>query len=130
MHQAMARVEWEIGRGQTARLIFAVGLYKIRRGRKPAATRPAEAPETQPDLIERRFTAEHPNGLWAANITYVRTIAGVCYVAFITDVYSQRIVGWAVSASLHNAGLPLHALEHALLSKRGQPWPAGPCPPQ
>ena len=46
----------------------------------------------------------------------MRTISGFCYVAFITDVYSRRIVGWAVSGSLHTAGLPLLALEHALLS--------------
>ena len=46
----------------------------------------------------------------------MRTISGFCYVAFITDVYSRRIVGWAVSGSLHTAGLPLLALEHALVS--------------
>lgn len=46
----------------------------------------------------------------------MRTLAGFCYVAFITDVFTRRIVGWAVSTSLHTAGLPLLALEHALLS--------------
>ena len=46
----------------------------------------------------------------------MRILAGFCYVAFITDVYSRRIVGWAVSGSLHTAGLPLLALEHALVS--------------
>ena len=46
----------------------------------------------------------------------MRTISGFCYVAFITDVFTRRIVGWAVSASLHTQGLPLLALEHALLS--------------
>ena len=49
-------------------------------------------------------------------MTYVRIPTGFCYVAFITDVFTRRIVGWAVSASLHTQGLPLLALEHALLS--------------
>ena len=46
----------------------------------------------------------------------MRILAGFCYVAFITDVFSRRIVGWAVSGNLHTAGLPLLALEHALVS--------------
>ena len=66
--------------------------------------------------MERQFTADGPHQLWVADITYVRILAGFCYVAFITDVYSRRVVGWAVSGSLHTAGLPLLALEHALVS--------------
>lgn len=49
-------------------------------------------------------------------MTYVRILAGFCYVAFITDVCTRKIVGWAVSATLHTDGLPLLALEHALLT--------------
>ncbi|WP_336639313.1 hypothetical protein [Micrococcus luteus] len=44
----------------------------------------------------------------------VRILGGFCYVAFVTDVYSRCIVGWAVSASLHTTELPLLALEYAL----------------
>lgn len=66
--------------------------------------------------MERRFTAERPHQLWVADTTYVRTIVGICYAAFITDAYSRRIVGWAVSASLHTAGLLLLALEHELVA--------------
>ena len=116
MHHAMARAGWEIGRDQVARLMKLAGVEGVRRGRKPITTRPAGEPDARPDLVERCFTAERPNQLWVADITYVRILGGFCYVAFITDVYSRRIVGWAVSGSLHTAGLPLLALEHALLS--------------
>ena len=116
MHQAMARAGWQIGRDQTARLMRAAGLQGVRRGRKPITTRPACEPDARPDLVERRFAAERPHQLWVADITYVRILGGFCYVAFITDVFTRRIVGWAVSASLHTQGLPLLALEHALLS--------------
>ena len=116
MHQAMRRASWEIGRDQVARLMRAAGLQGVRRGRKPITTKPAHEPDARPDMVERRFTADRPHRLWVVDITYVRILGGFCYVAFITDVYSRRIVGWAVSGSLHTAGLPLLALEHALLS--------------
>ena len=116
MHQAMRRASWEISRDQAARLMRAAGLQGVRRGRKPITTKPAREPDARPDMVERRFTADRPHRLWVADITYVRILGGFCYVAFITDVYSRRIVGWAVSGSLHTAGLPLLALEHALLS--------------
>lgn len=70
----------------------------------------------RPDRDQRQFRADHPHQLWVVDITYVRILAGFCYVAFITDVFTRRIVGWAVSASLHTWGLPLLALEHALIS--------------
>ena len=116
MHHAMAHAGWEIGRDQVARLMRAAGLQGVRRGRKPITTRSARVPDARPDLVERHFTAERPHQLWVADITEVRILAGFCYVAFITDVYSRRVVGWAVSGSLHTAGLPLLALEHALVS--------------
>ena len=116
MHHAMVRAGWEVGRDQVGRLMKAVGLEGVRRGRKPITTKPTGEPDTRPDLVERQFTAERPHRLWVADITDVWILAGFCYVAFITDVYSRRIVGWAVSTSLHTAGLPLLALENALVA--------------
>ena len=65
------------------------------------------------DLVERDFTADAPNELWIADITYVKTQVGFVYVAFITDVYSRYIVGWRASRSLET-GLALDALEQAI----------------
>ncbi|BDA63854.1 hypothetical protein MANAM107_06880 [Actinomyces capricornis] len=48
----------------------------------PATTRPAGQRDTRPDLVERRFAAERPHQLWVADITYVRTLSGLCYTAF------------------------------------------------
>ena len=84
MHHAMLRSGWQIGRDQLARLMRIAGLQSVRRGRKPRTTRPAGHPDTRLDLVERRFTAERPNQLWVADITYVRVLTGLCYVAFIT----------------------------------------------
>ncbi len=65
------------------------------------------------DLVQRNFTAERPNELWVADLTYVVTWKGFVYVAFITDVFSRMIVGWRVSNSLRS-DLALDALEQAL----------------
>ena len=116
MWHAMRRAGWEIGRDQVARLMKAAGLTGVRRGRKPVTTRPSVEPDHRPDLVKRQFVAQGPNRLWVADITYVRIPTGFCYVAFITDACTRKIVGWAVSATLHTQSLPLQALEHALLS--------------
>ena len=65
------------------------------------------------NLVERNFTADRPNQLWVADLTYVATWSGFVYVAFIVDVFSRFIVGWRVSSSLRT-GLALDALEQAL----------------
>jgi putative transposase len=71
------------------------------------------------DLVERRFTAPAPNRLWVADLSYVATWSGFCYVAFVLDAFSHRIVGWRVAASLH-AELALDALEMAIWTRRGE----------
>ena len=116
MWHAMRHAGWDVGRDQVARLMKIAGLQGVRRGRKPITTRPTAGEDQRPDLVERRFVADRPQQLWVADITYVRILTGFCYVAFITDVFSRRIVGWAVAATLHTQQLPLLALEHALLS--------------
>ena len=116
MWHAMRHVGWDVGRDQVARLMKIAGLQGVRRGRKPITTRPTAGEDQRPDLVERRFVADRPQQLWVADITYVRILTGFCYVAFITDVFSRRIVGWAVAPTLHTQQLPLLALEHALLS--------------
>ncbi|PCC40951.1 hypothetical protein CIK66_01605 [Brachybacterium alimentarium] len=96
------------------------GLEGIRRGCRTLTTPPSAAPDHRPDLVERDFTALGPNQLWVAEIIYVRIPTGFCYTALVTEVYTRRIVGWAVAASLHNEVLPLQAIEHALLSTRAE----------
>ena len=109
----MRRAGWVVGRDQVARLMRVAGLRGVRRGKKvfttvtdPASMRPA-------DLVERRFRADAPGQLWVADITYVPTWQGFAYAAFVTDVFSRKIFGWAVSSSLTTRALPLQALEMA-----------------
>jgi putative transposase len=70
-----------------------------------------------PDLVDRRFEAAAPNQLWVADITYVRTWSGFLYLAVVLDVYSRRIVGWAMANHLRT-DLVLDALNMAIRRRK------------
>jgi putative transposase len=89
-----------VARCTVERLMRDLGLRGAVRGRPRRTTIPGDVVERPRDLVDRRFHAAAPNRLWVADLTYVRTWAGFVYVAFITDVFSRRIVGLA---SLHVA---------------------------
>jgi len=71
----------EVGRDRVWRLMREAGLQGARRGRATFTTRADEKAMRPPDLVDRDFTAEAPDRLWVADLTYVRTWAGLCYVA-------------------------------------------------
>ncbi len=103
-----------VARCTVERLMRDLGLHGAVRGKTKRTTIPAEDPAGRPaDLVDRQFTASAPNRLWVADLTYVRTWSGFVYVAFITDVFSRRIVGWQASRSLRT-DLALNALEQAI----------------
>lgn len=96
------------------RLMRQMGLRGATRGKAfTTTTIPDDLLARPRDLVDRDFTATAPNRLWISDITYVPTWAGFVYVAFVTDVYSRRIVGWRASRSL-STGLALDALEQAI----------------
>jgi len=110
----LKREGFEVARCTVERLMRQMGLRGAVRGRQYKRTTIIdEAAERPADLVQRNFTADRPNQLWVADITYVATWAGFVYVAFVTDVFSRKIVGWRVSNSLRS-DLSLDALEQAL----------------
>ena len=113
----MKREGFVIARCTVERLMRKLGLKGVTRGPKNCWTTVADDSLARPaDLVNREFTAVRPNQLWVADITFVATWSGFVYVAFVTDVYSRRIVGWRVSRSL-KTDLVLDALEQALWSR-------------
>ncbi len=112
-HQ-LEREEIAVARCTVERLMREMGLEGAIRGRKYKKTKIVDEAANRPaDLVQRDFSADRPNQLWVADLTYVATWAGFVYVAFITDVFSRKIVGWRVSNSLRS-DLALDALEQAL----------------
>ena len=106
----------EVARCTVERLMGSVGLQGIRRGRSFVTTKSDPAASRPPDLVDRDFTAARPNQLWVVDFTYVPTWSGMAFTAFVTDVFSRRIVGWRTAASMPTE-LPLDALEMALWTR-------------
>lgn len=115
----MKREGFTVARCTVARLMAVQGLRGVRRGRGCVTTIADDSADKPLDLVNRKFTAQRPNQLWVADITYVATWSGFVYVAFVTDVFSRKIVGWRVMKSMQTQ-LILDALEQALWS-RGKP---------
>lgn len=80
-------------------------------------TKRSETEGAAPDIVERVFVAERPNKLWVADITYVPTWAGFLFLAIVLDVFSRRIVGWAMATHLKTE-LVLDALETAFAQRK------------
>ncbi|MFI7209388.1 IS3 family transposase [Micromonospora aurantiaca (nom. illeg.)] len=115
LHRRGARV----ARCTVERLMRVAGLRGLLRDKSPRTTKPAAETDRPRDLVKRDFTAEHPNQLWVADLTYVRTSVGWVYAAFVLDVYSRMIVGWQVATSLYT-DLALDALKMAIWRRGNQ----------
>ena len=118
MHALMRRQGWQVGRDQAARLMKLAGVQGVRRSKRTCTTKPDPASVKPGDLVNRQFTAPAPPRLWVADVTYVATWSGFAYVAFVTDVFSRRIVRWRVASTSTADVLPLQALDMAA-------WDAG-----
>lgn len=114
MWQALRRDGIDIGREHTARLVF-LAQAKADHLSQPEKLTCLICAQTW-SSVNLKLRAE--NKLWVADITYVRTKKGFVYAAFVTDVYSRRIVGWALPDSMRTKALPLQALNQAIVSAR------------
>ena len=103
----------EVARCTVERLMRRLGLRGIRRGKQVVTTRPDDSALRPPDHVQRQFRADRPNELWVVDFTYVATWSGMAFTAFVTDVYSRRVVGWRTMSRMPTE-LPLDALEMAL----------------
>ena len=113
-----------VARCTVERLMGDLGLRGVRRAKSPSSAPREQCPA---DLVRRHFEAFAPGGLWVVDIppqaggapSYVRAFSGWVYVAFVTDVYSRRIIGWQTSTSLYT-DLALDALEMAVWQRKRQ----------
>jgi putative transposase len=116
VHRALATAGIHVGKKRVARLMKAAELVGVTRRRKYQSTRNRDA-KPAPDLVERKFTATRANQLWVADITYVPTWCGFLYLAVVLDVWSRRIVGWAMEEHLRTE-LVVDALNMAVGQRR------------
>ena len=103
---------------RVARLMGELGLRGLSRGSKRRGTTVQDtAALAAPDLVRRDFTAAAPDHVWVADITYVRCYDGWLYLAIVMDLFSRKIVGWSMRASLE-AEIVSDALAMAVARRR------------
>lgn len=112
----------EVARCTVERIMRANGIVGARRDKGFKTTRLDPAAARPPDLVQRNFHASKPNQLWVVDFTYVPTWSGMAFTAFVSDVFSRRIVGWRTASSMPTE-LPLDALKMALWTRdsNGEP---------
>jgi putative transposase len=117
IHAELAGAGVRVGRKRIARLMRAAGLAGVSRRRFVATTTRSDTARPAPDLVQRVFRAEKPNRLWVADATFIPTVVGFLYLAIVLDVFSRKVVGWAMATHLRTE-LMLAALEMALGQRR------------
>lgn len=107
-----------VSRKRVARLMRLHGIRGVSRRRAWCVTTQRDKRQRPaPDLVERKFIADGPNQLWVADMTYVPTWGGFIYLAVVLDVWSRRIVGWAIGEQM-TTELVLTALNMALQQRK------------
>jgi putative transposase len=108
----------DVGRKRVARLMKAAGLCGRRPPRWVRTTTPEPTPPAIPDLVHGEFEAPAPDVLWVGDITYIRTWEGWLYLATVIDVFSRRVIGFALAAHMR-ASLVCDALQMAVATRGG-----------
>ena len=103
----------EVGRHRVARLMRGNGLSPKRKQKFKKTTDSQHNKAVASNLLDQNFSAEAPNEKWAADISYIWTAQGWLYLAVMLDLYSRRVIGWAVGARM-TSDLPLRALNRAI----------------
>ena len=114
VHQELRAAGLKVGRHRIARLMRCSALKaKTRRGFRLCRNAGNRASGVAENLLLQEFSPAAPNRCWAGDITYIRTTAGWRYLAVWIDLYSRRVVGWTMGATME-ATLVLEALNRAL----------------
>ena len=106
-----------VGTKRVARLMRHIGLQGVSGRPFVTTTVRDETARPAPDLVEREFEAKAPNELWVADITYVPTWAGFLFLAVVIDVWSRKVVGWAMATHMKTE-LVVAALDMAVAQRQ------------
>ena len=110
IHAVLAREGIRVGRKRVERLMGQLSIQGAHLHKHWKTTRQDKKANAAPDLVERHFHAAAPNRLWVADLTYVKTLQGILYLAVVLDVFSRKVVGWQMADRM-TTDLVLSALE-------------------
>jgi len=120
IHAELRALGTRCGRKRVERLMRKARLQGCMRGRRRGATRRSKRAAAAEDLVKRDFAATRSDKVWVADITYVATGEGFLYLAFILDVHSRRVVGWAMEDHLRTE-IVVDALRMAVWRRKPAP---------
>lgn len=109
-----------VGRYRTRTLMRKVQVTVTRRRRWTTTTQSRHAHPVAPNHLARQFTVAAPNQVWASDISYLGTQEGWLYLAVVVDLFSRKVVGWALAATLAS---PLVEAALTMAVGRRQPPP-------
>ena len=114
IHAELKKQGWSCSRKRVARLMRQAHLASVRQGHRRHQTSDSKHPyAVATNVLDRQFEAQRPNQKWVADMTYIPTQNGWLYLAAVLDLFSRRIIGWAMSAHC-DARLVQNALHMAL----------------
>ena len=117
IHAELKKRGWHCSRKRVARLMRQANLRSVRQPHRRVQTTDSKHPyPVAANILNRQFEAQRPNQKWVADITYIPTQAGWLYLATVLDLFSRRVVGWAMSA--HCDTTLVHNALHMALSQR------------
>lgn len=120
VHASLRRQGSGASRGRIERLMHRHGIRAIMAPpRRVRTTDSRHGLPVAPNLIGRHFSAAGPNRIWLADITYIPTAEGWLYLAAVMDLFSRKIVGWAMRDHMQ-AELASSALEMAINQRQPQ----------
>jgi putative transposase len=117
VHAMLRRHGIRVGEKRVARLMRLAGLQGAHRRRRKGCTVRVEGVEPFRDLVGRDFRPDAPNRVWGADIKQIKTGEGWLYLAAVQDLFSRRIVGWAMEGHMRSE-LVVAALEMAVRRRR------------
>jgi len=122
LRECLRGVGFGVGKERIARLMKTAGIRPV--SQKTFRVKTTDSDHKLPvsaNLIRRNFSAKRPNQVWVSDITYVKTQRGFVYLCVVVDLFSRRIVGWAIRDHMH-ASLVNSAMRMALSRRRVKPW--------
>lgn len=118
IHAQLRAAGWSCSKQRVERLMRRAGLRgKCKRRSRPQTTQSQHSLPVAENLLNREFVATQPNQKWTGDITYIPTAQGWLYLAVIIDLFSRKVVGWAMDTTM-TADLVKRALQSALTTRR------------
>jgi len=117
VHADLRAQGWRVSRKRVERIMRENGIKARRRQRRRNTTDSKHRHPVAPNVLARQFAVDAPNVVWAGDITYIWTRQGWLYLAAILDLFSRRVVGWAMSERV-DTQLTLDAMNMALARRQ------------